>query len=281
MKKYLKIIIGSLLISISFSLFFIPNNIVPNGTYGMSILMNYKTGYDPALFLLIVNFMLIVLSLIIQGPVKSKNYVAASLLIPIFIYIINSLSFYTYFAEIEMIMAAIAGAFLTGLGYSFIYKSGESVGGIEIIQDMINNVTKHKNKRLTIIVEIIILILTSLIFDLETMLYSLIVIIIILIMSTKSKIGVSTTKTFFIITNKEKEVKKYILEELKQDLTEFNTKGGFSKTKNKIIMTSVDTTNYYELKEGILLIDPTAFISITDGYEVINKNLTIRKDENI
>lgn len=281
MKKYLKIIIGSLLISISFSLFFIPNNIVPNGTYGMSILMNYKTGYDPALFLLIVNFMLIVLSLIIQGPVKSKNYVAASLLIPIFIYIINSLSFYTYFAEIEMIMAAIAGAFLTGLGYSFIYKSGESVGGIEIIQDMINNVTKHKNKRLTIIVEIIILILTSLIFDLETMLYSLIVIIIILIMSTKSKIGVSTTKTFFIITNKEKEVKKYILEELKQDLTEFNTKGGFSKTKNKIIMTSVDTTNYYELKEGILLIDPTAFISITDGYEVINKNLTIRKNENI
>lgn len=281
MKKYLKIIIGSLLISISFSLFFIPNNIVPNGTYGMSILMNYKTGYDPALFLLIVNFMLIVLSLIIQGPVKSKNYVAASLLIPIFIYIINSLSFYTYFAEIEMIMAAIAGAFLTGLGYSFIYKSGESVGGIEIIQDMINNVTKHKNKRLTIIVEIIILILTSLIFDLETMLYSLIVIIIILIMSTKSKIGVSTTKTFFIITNKEKEVKKYILEELKQDLTEFNTKGGFSNTKNKIIMTSVDTTNYYELKEGILLIDPTAFISITDGYEVINKNLTIRKDENI
>ena len=281
MKKYLKIIIGSLLISISFSLFFIPNNIVPNGTYGMSILMNYETGYDPALFLLIVNFMLIVLSLIIQGPVKSKNYVAASLLIPIFIYIINSLSFYTYFVEIEMIMAAIAGAFLTGLGYSFIYKSGESVGGIEIIQDMINNVTKHKNKRLTIIVEIIILILTSLIFDLETMLYSLIVIIIILIMSTKSKIGVSTTKTFFIITNKEKEVKKYILEELKQDLTEFNTKGGFSKTKNKIIMTSVDTTNYYELKEGILLIDPTAFISITDGYEVINKNLTIRKDENI
>lgn len=281
MKKYLKIIIGSLLISISFSLFFIPNNIVPNGTYGMSILMNYETGYDPALFLLIVNFMLIVLSLIIQGPVKSKNYVAASLLIPILIYIINSLSFYTYFAEIEMIMAAIAGAFLTGLGYSFIYKSGESVGGIEIIQDMINNVTKHKNKRLTIIVEIIILILTSLIFDLETMLYSLIVIIIILIMSTKSKIGVSTTKTFFIITNKEKEVKKYILEELKQDLTEFNTKGGFSKTKNKIIMTSVDTTNYYELKEGILLIDPTAFISITDGYEVINKNLTIRKNENI
>ena len=60
MNKYLKIIIGSLLISLSFSLFFIPNNIISNGTYGIAILLNYKTGYDPALFLLIVNFMLIV-----------------------------------------------------------------------------------------------------------------------------------------------------------------------------------------------------------------------------
>lgn len=281
MNKYLKIIIGSLLISLSFSLFFIPNNIISNGTYGIAILLNYKTGYDPALFLLIVNFMLIVLSLIVQGPIKSKSYVLASLLIPIFIFIINLFSFYTYFAEIEMIMAALAGAFLTGLGYSFIYKSGESVGGIEIVQDVINNVTKHKNKKITIIVEIIILLLTLIILYLETMLYSLIVIIIILIMSTKSKIGVSTTKTFFIITSKEEQVKKYILEELKQDLTEFNTKGGFSKNENKIIMTSIDTINYYELKEGILLIDPAAFISITDGYEVINKNMTIRNIDNV
>lgn len=281
MKKYIKITIGSLLVAVSFSLFFLPNNIVSSGTYGASLLLNYNTGYDPALFLLIVNLMLIILSLLVQGPIKSKSYVLASFLIPVFIFILNLLSFYTYFVEIETIMAALAGAALTGLGFSFIYKSGESVGGIEIVQDIINTASKHRNKRLTIVIEIGILFLTLIFFNLETMLYSLIVIIIILSIGNKSKIGVSTTKTFFIITNKESEVKKYILEELKQDLTEFNTKGGFSKTKSKILMTSIDTKDYYELKEGILLIDPSAFISITDGYEVINKNLTIRKNENV
>ena len=71
--------------------------------------------------------------------------------------------------------------------------------------------------------------------------------------------------------------KDYILNELHYDLTEINVKGGFTSHKNKIIMTSVDTKDYFGLKEGILLIDPKAFISIVDSYEVLNKNLTIGK----
>jgi len=42
-------------------------------------------------------------------------------------------------------------------------------------------------------------------------------------------------------------------------------------------MTVISTKEYYELKEGIKEIDPSAFISITDGYEVLNKNVKINK----
>ena len=45
--------------------------------------------------------------------------------------------------------------------------------------------------------------------------------------------------------------------------------------KNKIIMTAVDTKEYFKLKEGLKIIDPKVFISIVDSYEVVNKNLTI------
>ena len=96
-------------------------------------------------------------------------------------------------------------------------------------------------------------------------------------MATMSRVGASTSKTFFIITTEETSVKEYILNELHYDLTEINVKGGFTSHKNKIIMTSVDTKDYFGLKEGILLIDPKAFISIVDSYEVLNKNLTIGK----
>ena len=99
-------------------------------------------------------------------------------------------------------------------------------------------------------------------------------------MSTKAKLGISSNKTFLIITAKEKEVKDYLLNDLKYDFTEFNAKGGFTNHKSKIIMSVIDTKDYYKLKEGINIIDPKAFISIIDNYESINKNITINKQKN-
>ena len=99
------------------------------------------------------------------------------------------------------------------------------------------------------------------------------------ILSQKAKIGTGTSKTFFIITEKENEVKDYIMNELKHDLTEFDVKGGYSNNKNKIIMTVMDTKDYYALREGIKTIDKNAFISIIDSYEVINKNKALEKKE--
>ncbi|MDD4705850.1 MAG: YitT family protein [Bacilli bacterium] len=277
MKKIINIIIGSLLIAVSFDVFFLSYEIVPNGIFGMAALLNYINGYDPALFVLIVNFSLIIIALLTLGPEKSKDYVWAGLLVPIFMFIINFFINYISFDNLEKIMVVIAGGFLTGLGYSLIYKVGHRVGGIDIIQDIFNIITDYKNKYISFVIEVIILILTLIIINLETMLYSLIVIYIIRYLSSKSKIGVSSTKTFFIITNKEAEVKKYILEELNHDLTEFNTKGGYSHNKSKILMVSINNNKYYELKQGILLIDPNAFISITDGYEVINDFSSIKQ----
>lgn len=96
-------------------------------------------------------------------------------------------------------------------------------------------------------------------------------------MTSKARFGISTSKTFYIISKKENEIKKYIMEDLKHDITILEAKGGFTKKENNIILTVVDTKDYYNLKEGIKEIDPNAFISVTDSYEVLNKNKKIKK----
>ena len=277
MKKYLKIISGTLIIALAFNIFFLPYDIVPNGIYGLAALVNYKINYDPAVFLIITNLALIIISLITLGGKKSKEYVWPSILIPLFMFLENTLSSYFILDNFEKIMAVIVGSFLTGLGYSMIYKEGKNVGGIDIIQDIINSVTKYRSYLPTFIMEGLILLFTLIILGLESMIYSAIVIIIVRYMTTKSKIGISSSKMFYIITTEEEEVKKYIMNELNHDITQFDVKGGYSKNKSKILMTVMDTKDYYVLKEGILLIDPKAFISITDSYEVINKNLSLSK----
>ena len=97
-------------------------------------------------------------------------------------------------------------------------------------------------------------------------------------LSKKATLGISDSKVFYIITKKDAEVRRFILDELHYELTNFDVKGGFLKMKNKVLMSVIPTKDYYKLKEGIKLIDPKAFISITDSYEVVNPNKKIKKN---
>ena len=277
MKKAFNIIGGSFLIAFAYNEFFLTNDIVPNGIYGIGALITYLTNYDPALFVIITNLLLIIVALLTVGSKKAREYVWPGLLIPLFIFLTSRIADFIIFDSLEKILVVIVGSFLTGLGYSMIYKEGKNVGGTDIIQDILNNLTFYRRKTFSYAVEALVMLSTVLLLGLENMIYSLIVVCVVRTMTIKSKIGVSSSKTFYIITTKVEEIKKYIMEELNHDLTEFDVKGGHSQNKSKILMTAIDTKDYYQLKEGILLIDPKAFISITDGYEVVNKNVSLKK----
>ncbi len=280
MKRYFNILLGSLIIGISFNVFFVPYNLIPSGLIGLGSLYKETYNLDPAIFIAIANLFLLLIALPVLGEDKTETYLLTSLFIPLVIFATQNISRYIYFDNLETIIIAVAGAIICGYGYSIIYKEGASVGGFETIQAIFNETAKSSNRHLSYFIELSIVILTAVIFNFEMAVYSLIIIAIITYMTTKAKIGISSNKTFFIITNKEKEIKDYLINDLKYDFTEFNVKGGFTNHKSKIIMSVIDTKDYYKLKEGIALIDSNAFISIIDGYETINKNVAINANNN-
>lgn len=272
MKRYISIIIGSILIGLSFNLFFAPYNLFPSGIIGLGAIFNSVYHINAAIFIAISNILFLLIILPIAGKKETYKYLLTSLLIPLVIYFTSGIEYYIYFDNVEKIIVAAFGAILSGYGYSLIYQVGASVGGFEIFQDIFN----RRSKVLPNIVELIIIVLAFCLYNLETAIYTSIIIFIIVYMSTKAKLGISSNKTFFIVTNKEEDIKKYLINDLKYDYTEFNVRGGFTNRKSKIIMSVIDTNDYYKLKEGISIIDPDAFISIIDNYETINKNITLK-----
>ena len=277
MKKYINIILGSLIIALTYNIFFLPNNLISTSVFGLSEIFYNAFPINPGIPILSVNLILLFFGLLTIGYDKCRKYTLTSFLIPIFIYTSFYFTSKIDVSTIDNIVLVIAGSYLTGIGYSLIHKSDCHVGGFTILDEVINNYRTKKNKEISVLVDLIIILITMLAYGFETAVYSAIVIFLITYMSTKSKVGISSSKTFFIITTKEKEIKDYLIDELGHDYTEFNVKGGYSNNKNKIIMTVIDTKDYYRLKEGINLIDKNAFVFIIDNYEVINKNVTISK----
>ena len=274
-KKYIKIIIGCFLISVGLNIFIIPSKLVASETIGFTSILSYNYGFNISILLLIINVWTLWLIYMIYDLNKLKQYLFPTLLLPIFIYFSSYINI-DIVNKVEELLVAISGAFIMGYGYSFMYKEGYKTGAIYILEDMYNDFAGKNTRVISRLFDLLMMLVCLKLYGLEQALYSSIVIVIIRYMTTKARIGISDSKAFYIITAKEKEIKKYITEEL-HDYTLFDAEGGFTKKKNKVLMTVVSTKDYFRVKEGIKQIDPNAFISITDNYEVINKNKKINE----
>ena len=84
----------------------------------------------------------------------------------------------------------------------------------------------------------------------------------------KVMLETSAVKTFFIITEKEEEIRQYIIENLGYSTTQVNAKGGYSNKNKRVLMCAIPTRQYYEVKHIIEEIDENVFFLITDTYEI-------------
>ena len=81
--------------------------------------------------------------------------------------------------ESEKIIAVIAGSFIAGLGYGIIYKEGKNVGGLDIIQDIVNSVAVYRSHLISYFLEGIVVLLTLVFYGFESMVYTIIVIVVV------------------------------------------------------------------------------------------------------
>jgi len=279
-KSYLKIIIGCFLIAITLNLFFVNYNMVPAGIFGFATLYNVRTGMNLSLIITLSNIFFLVLGILFIPKKELKKTIFPFILIPLFIFLTQNISMFIDLNGIEKFLLALYGGVLMGLGLQFIYKENMYASGIDIITLITRKITHDRMYIVNYIIDFIWMIFSIVLYGPEGAMYSLISIIIIEIIAQRATLGVSDSKVFYIITKKEKEVREYIIKELGYDLTVFDVKGGFLKTKNKVLMSVIPTNDYYKLREGIKMLDSKAFISITDSYEVINSNKTINQKKN-
>lgn len=269
-KKYAKVALGCLIIALSLNIFFKGRDLFPAGIFGLDVLYSYKLEIGLWLPILISNVVFMFFSFIGLSKNKCKRAVISFALIPFLCYITRDIGRIIDLSQVDELLVAIFGGVTVGLGSRFIYKENRYVSGSDVIAVLEEEFTGMKYNIINYLLDAAILITISILLGFENAMYSLIAIIIIETLSKRATLGTSDSKVFYIITKKDKEVRSYIIDELHYTCTVFDVKGGFLKTKNTVLMTVIPTKDYYKLRSGVRLIDPSAFISITDSYEVIN-----------
>ena len=110
-------------------------------------------------------------------------------------------------------------------------------------------------------------------FGWNMVMYAIIVLYIYSVVLDKVLIGVSKNKAVYIITDKDKKIRDYIIKDLKIGLTMLDVTSGYQNKESKAIMTVIPNRDYFKLKENIEKIDNNVFFIVTDAYQVYGGKL--------
>jgi uncharacterized membrane-anchored protein YitT (DUF2179 family) len=265
--RYSQFIIGLLLVSIAFNAFILPNDIV-YGVSGIGVILNKTLNISPSLVILIGGIALLILSFIVLGKEKTKNSIVGSLLYPVFVELTSWIVKYIDLGSTEIVVVVLFGAVISGVGFGLIFKSGFTTGGTDILNQIVSEKAKVSIGKSMIFTDGVIIVSSLFVFGWQKFIYSIINMYIISVMTDKVILGISSSKTFYIITEREDEVKKFILDYLSHGITVLEARGGYTNSKQKVIMCTIPTKEYFKAKEGIHAIDKEAFFIVTDAYEV-------------
>ena len=252
----------------AFSVFFSPQNIVTGGTTGLSLLVDNFLKIDTSIFVFIVSFTLLVIGYFLLGKENTVKTIFGVILLPIFLEFTSIFQIMFRLEISSLFLTIFFGGIIMGLGNGMIIRSGFSVGGFQTIYQIFYKYFGMSIGKSTLLVNGILVFFSGIIFGFSSALYAIIGLYISSIVTDKVMLESSITKTFYIITEKEKEISQYIVENFGYGVTVLNAVGGYSNQEKKILMCAVPTRNYYELKDVVQKIDKEVFFLITDTYEI-------------
>lgn len=266
--RIINFIAGLFIFSFSFTFFLLPNNLVFGGVSGLSIIFKEIFNFDTTIFILSVSILLIIISFLVLGKEKTLGTIIGSLLLPVFLEFTEFLAKYIVLEDVDLIISALFGGILAGVGLGLVYKAGFTTGGTDIVNQILHKYFKISLGKAMFIVDIAIVTSSIFVFGFSLFMYAVVVLYLMTVMTDRVILGIGQSKAFYIVTDKTFEVKKYVLNNLGHGVTIFDSVGGFSKENQKVLFCVIPTREYFILKEGINKIDDEAFFVVCDAYEV-------------
>lgn len=262
------ITISLILSAFVYNLFLLPLGIVAGGTSSIATLTYYLYEIDPAIMIFIISGVCSILGFMYIGFERTTGTIVASIAFPIIVEITSKIVGFITIDTSDTLLIVLFASVLGGIANGLMYKSGYSSGGLPTISQILYEKFKLSIAKTSFIMNFTIVAIGAFFFGLTNALYAIIFLYIYSIVTDKVLLGTSGNKAFYIITSKEEEVKKYIIDDLKHTVTTFDVKGGFLESKRHVILSVIPSREYYKVTEGIKAIDKEAFFVVTDSYQV-------------
>ena len=269
-KEFALITIGIFLVAISVVYFFEPNNIAAGGITGLAIVINH---YIPFIsigpLVLMMDAILFIVALIVLGAKFGAKTIYSSFLLSTSMWIMQT--FIPINITNDLILATIFGTLISAVGMAIVFNANASTGGTDIIAKILNKFFHIEIGKSLLIVDFLVTLLGAVTFGINIGLYGLLAVIINGVVIDNIIAGFKTKSEIKIISEKNKEISKFILDDLERGCTFIKGIGGFTGKDTSILYTVLDRNEFIKLKNKIKEIDKNAFITVGEVHEVMGE----------
>ena len=277
-REFTLITIGILLVAISVVYFFEPNNIAAGGITGLAIVIN---NYIPFIsigpLVLIMDVCLFIVAFLVIGGKFGAKTIYSSLLLSSSMWIMQK--FLPYTVTNDLIISTIFGTLISACGMALVFNANASTGGTDIIAKILNRFFHFDIGKSLLMVDFFVTLLGALTFGLDIGLYGLLSVIINGVVIDKIIAGFNVRNEITIISKSNKEISKFILNDLERGCTFIKGMGGFTGEDTAILYTILERNEFIKLKQHISNIDKNAFITVGEVHEVMGEGFKHIDDE--
>ena len=273
LKEYIIVALACMVMAFNTSYFFIGNKLAQGGVSGLSLIIHYLSNIDMSYLYFALNIPLIILAYIFLGKNFLLKTLFATFVLSVFLKIFASFS-----EPLEdILLAAIFGGAINGIAIGIVFYAGGSTGGIDIIAKIINKYTGIPISRILLTTDFIVLSMVAVIFGKVIFMYTLISLVISSKMIDIIQVGIYSAKGVTIITTKEDEIRKRIMEDTGRGITLIDARGGYTQKEVGMLYCVVGQYQLIKVKTIVKEVDPSAFMIVADVHEVIGNGFLVNK----
>ncbi|MDE6784808.1 MAG: YitT family protein [Ruminococcus sp.] len=276
---FLGLTIAGIINAIGVTLFLFPVKLYDSGISGLSMLLDQITssGFSLSFFLLLLNIPIFAFGLKKQGIVFTVYSIFTVIIYSLSSFLIMNVlpidvSFISPLAGSDLLLCAIFGGVISGIGSGITIRLGGAIDGIDVLSVIFAKKIGLSIGSFVMIFNTVLYIVCGITIKSWILpLYSIVTYYIGSRMVDFVVEGIDSSKCAMIVTTKADEISDVLAENFGTSGTIVDAIGGYSKERKEIIYFVINHFQINKLKKIVYCIDSNAFISLQDVSDIIRK----------
>ena len=269
MKEFIVITFATLIVSAAMFFFLIPSQVSVGSISGLAMILGNIIPLHISIITFILNGLLLIIGFLLIGKEFGAKTVYTSLLLPLFLRI-----FEIWFPDFSSIngdpfLDMVCYIFVVSIGLAILFRENASSGGLDIVAKLLNKYFRMDMGKAMALPGMCVALSSILFYDKKLVVLSLLGTYLNGLVLDHFIFGLNLKKRVCIISEKEAEIRSFILNRLHSGATIYEGRGAYDGQPKTEIITIVDKNEYALLMSYLLKTDPSAFVTVYTVSEVI------------